>query len=488
MSCSSFSDYFNAKPVFFNISDFDLGVSCLPCENPSDFIEYHTMIIRIIAIIAIILFIIYIFVLKRSHISHLDDSIFKYFNDDFVDRKEEKKQNEELQQIPLLERGEIRENPRPQAKKRQKNIYICDFQTYCCERLIPSCFRGKLWKYIYDDSDDFNLTIKNMSFFTKFLFKYRKKLSFYLVIYGFMLFRPLEYILSIFLANECIEYNSYYRIGFVIVDTILSFCYTMSIYFLMAFLTVRKEMQEIPKDHHEQRAEILNFSFMKGFYFGVIIMIVKILLIANTGRFFSEIGRSTDWALYSLIRQMIFLSLLLRSVLFKKKAIKNNSYYLRKESNLIQTRNYIQKNPIGLFTINKIDKKNTNEQLFKQNLSDKLDKEIDLKIKTIEKIYEINELKGNFKVVLMKKDSSSYPKYTSFMIVLDCCIVAVAAIMILFSYKIPQSYICSYEGAIDSLYYIMMLLEQFVSPLLLFKTVKIENFFSKEEEKKTITS
>ena len=92
-----------------------------------------------------------------------------------VEEKEEKKQNEELQQIPLLERGEIRENPRPQAKKRQKNIYICDFQTYCCERLIPSCFRGKLWKYIYDDSDDFNLTIKNMSFFTKFLFKYRKK-------------------------------------------------------------------------------------------------------------------------------------------------------------------------------------------------------------------------------------------------------------------------------------------------------------------------
>lgn len=457
--CDDASDYLNSPPLLFTTMDF-----CLQNNIPSffkcnhDLGGYFFLIIRIISILIIVVFCV-VLIWKRKRIATwIDNSIFAYFDD---------YKKESYEEIGIDDNSdEIGKN------ETKNNVYIFDFEKYCCQNCCD------IWKkFIYEKIIKNCLKNAIIEPLKNILYKYRKNVSFFLVVFGLMIFRPLEYILSLFFANSCICSYNFSPIIFVFIDLFLSFFYTFNFYFLIAMICLRREIQRIDPLDKLRRAQFFHFTFLKGLYFGILVLIVKLLLIANTGRYFYEIGISSDFACYSLGRQLIFLSLLIKNFIKKKKAIKNNCNVLREVSTLNNIEDYIYKNSLGIETIDELIKQDDNQmENFREEIKKKIEEKKKHKICEVNKILEINE-KQNFKNIIFKKSySSNWPKFTTFLIFIDCLIVATVDIMVLLSITKNETD-CNYQSAFLGISFVVIIIEQSMSAIFFFKTVDKKMFF-----------
>ena len=498
MKCNGF-DYLIQKPLDFIVNeiyyvDFDIPY---PSFDECNIEKVFMTITHCISMSAILMFIGILIYHKIRYKTYKFDkwvnkSIFTLFDDYYMS----KFINNSVSDFSILQ-TEVIKSPEQVlcVKKRtnsklsdwvhRKNVYIFDCEQYCClcccDFWVVSLYNPILNKL--------KLKYREMK---RFFYGNIKIMAFYSVSYGFMLFKPIEYILSLFLANPCIiptdGYNNYILLIFVFFDLVLSFWYTFNIYFLMAFITLRREIQRIDPRDKLARAYVLRFTLLKGLIFGFFIFILKILLIWNSGRYFYEISKSSPLAVYTIGRQLIFLSLMAKSVLFcKNMAIKNDDDILKEESKIFKMQNYFYKRNIrSIGVIAVIEQLKLNNRDHNEYNEEKLNKEIEDvysdKIKELETIFQINDAQ-HFKNILIKtRNTSKYTKGTAFFILLDCFLVTSANVMILASFSLDKNdEICLYETVIDVLMLIVSVMEHFIIPYFIFKAVRTKNFFGKEE-------
>jgi len=364
-----------------------------------------------------------------------------------------------------------------------KNVYIFDWESYCC-LCCPKCWLKNVYNPI---TDFFSAMIKRFSnFISKFISL--KSFSFYCVVFCFMLFRPFDYIFSMILANNCVTDEEGYKYLFMFWDLFSSFIYQFNVYFLVTFIVLRRELQRIDPKDKLARAELLRFTFNKGLGFGVLIFLIKFLLMANTGRYFPEIGSDPALSFYSLARQLIFLSLILKSLLRRRNAIKTDCEVVKEEAKIYLMLNYLYKNSIGktnVFKYLQIESLNHAKEIIydEERLARYLDAQNQQKTLEMVKIFEINDAQ-NFKNVLLKSSrASSYPRYTIWALSLDFFFDMVGDLLSLASYKLTYLLgveFCHYFNFFFSLSLIAKVIELFLLPYLLFLTVKKKNFFGKE--------
>ena len=478
MACSFFK-FLNQDPLLFDIVNPDFNVVDIDYPSLTDCnfkeFEFDLALNRIVRFSAILLFIGVLLYHKYQYKTFffknwVDDSIFTLL-DVYYHAKKSKLDHsisvsQEFSNCAL-----------------HKNVYIFDFETYCC-----LCCHPYWIHHVYYPLKKF---LKEKSLKIKMFFlKNSKTISYYSITFGFMLFKSIEDVLSLLLANNCLIKNQTLITIFVLLDLFLTFWYTFNIYFLMSFLTIRREIQRIDQKNQLERAYILYFTLAKGFFFGLLVFLIKVVLIFNTGKFFYEIGRSPALALYSLGRQLIFLSLLGKCV-GKNMAIKNDCEVLKEESKIFLMQNFIYKKSIGITNVVKILENEYNEdpKNFKydgERLSKKLEEVCNDKIEELEKIFQINDSQIFKNVLIKSSKTSKYPKRIAFLIFLDCFLYVIIDIMILASFKMSRDedakdLKCNYHIFINIVITIVAAMECFLMPYYIFYTVKRRTFFGNEE-------
>ena len=507
-SCSAWG-ILNRELVLPDFNDFDMGISdCYPTFSCCNLIGYEMGVKRILGFVALFLFICLVIYHKMKYKSWLfnnwvEDSIFTIFdplkkeNDESEDNTENEDSDPSItpkkkKSLPNTE--EIVDKFKQEIKKTHgpggKNVYLFDWEQNFCLCCSPSWIKNvymPLHKCFSRFSDCLHTVV-----FNKINLKY---CSYYCVVFAFMFFRPMDYLFSFFLANPCYGGHEGPKSLFLIWDLFSSTIYTLNVYFLVTLIVLRRELQGINPNDKKGRQELFFFTFHKGLGFGILIFSIKLLLMANTGRYFPEIGSDPARAFYSLGRQLIFLTVIMKSCFRKRTAIKNDCDFAKEECKISMMKHFLDRNSLGKSSVFKffqkeggdLEERKEGEYNFDANrLKNFLDDVKRKKLGRLVKMFKIND-EQNFQNPLLKTSkTSSMPKWTVWLLSLDFCLVIVTDVFELTSYKFTnpndsQQY-CQIYNSFTTISLVVKVLELFILPFLCSQTVRKINYFGKEED------
>lgn len=281
------------------------------------------------------------------------------------------------------------------------------------------------------------------------------------------------------------------QVVFFLWDLLSASVYTFTVYFLVTFVVLRRELQRIGSRDNRSRREMLMFTFRKGLVFGLMLLAFKLLLMLCTGRLVHEASSESSaiGAVYSLAREVLFLSVLFKGLLRRRHAIKTDCDVVKEEAKIYLMLSFLYKKGIGRPTVVRFFRSELAQskelQFNKTRLKGELRRCREAKLRELEKTLEINDVQ-NFRNVLLKSHKSSvYPKRAILIMSVIFAAILISDCLSLGSFMlIPQNQVsCNYYGTFIVLKWITKFLEFYYLPYLLTKTVQKRVFFGEEEAK-----
>ena len=234
-----------------------------------------------------------------------------------------------------------------------------------------------------------------------------KYILFYIVVFGYVVLTPLEYLTS-FLTAPCLyETSNVFTNPFLffygIMDLIFSSLSIFVLTFMISFISSRRELQSLHHNDIKGKAFFMHYHVKKGMIFAFSALFVKILLILISGHTYFDESLDAESNIYWLGRSFFFLFLIRRSHSRKRIQINCNYDYLKEESKFFQIQNFLYKHRISA---NKFLDFTNMHETFVDSLKEKLEKDVSVKMKFFKKI--INTIEAQkFKNVIVKKNMDS---------------------------------------------------------------------------------
>lgn len=234
-----------------------------------------------------------------------------------------------------------------------------------------------------------------------------KFILFYIIVFGYVVFSPLEYLAS-FLTAPCLyETSNVFTNPFLflygIIDLIFSSLSIFVLTFMISFISSRREIQSLHHNDVKGKAFFVHYHVKKGMIFAFSGLCVKILLILISGHTYFDESLDAKSNIYWLGRSFFFLFLIRRSHSRKRIQINCNFDYLKEESKFFQIQNFLYKHRISANKF--LDFSNIPEN-FVDGLKEKLENDVSVKMKFFKKIIHTIEAQ-KFKNVLVKKNMDS---------------------------------------------------------------------------------
>ena len=236
-----------------------------------------------------------------------------------------------------------------------------------------------------------------------FLWKKSKSICFYMIIFGYYFFSPIEYLTS-FLASPCLNNNNNLLnnpplLIYGIIDLITSTCSFFVLTFMISLISCRREFLSFHQHDIKGKAFFFHYHIKKGLIFAFLGFLVKLLLMIISGKTFFDMSLDAVSNVFWLGRGIFFLLMIRRSHSRKRVQINCNCDYLKEESKFFQIQNFLYKHRLNLPKIlNCKDSRN-----FKENLTEKLEEDVSVKFEMFKKMVNVLD-DQKFKNVIIRKN------------------------------------------------------------------------------------
>jgi len=285
------------------------------------------------------------------------------------------------------------------------NYNVFDFFNLhkCCQ--IPCC--NQFFTPIFRRIDRFFYPMR------RFFWKHSKSFFFYVIVYGYIFFSPLEYLTS-FLTAPCIDetkevFSNPPLLIYGIIDLIISTCAIFVLTFMISFISSRRELQSFHQNDVKGKAYFFHYHIKKGMIFAWAGLLLKVMLMIISGHTFFDISLDAVSNLYWIGRSLFFLFMIRQS--HSRKVIQRNCNceYLKEESRFFQIQNFLYKNRVD---VNKMMDFKKSKDVFMNYLSEKLDNHIFVKMLLFKRMMKVLEAQ-KFNNVIVKKNLDS--RYHAFL-------------------------------------------------------------------------
>lgn len=175
----------------------------------------------------------------------------------------------------------------------------------------------------------------------KIFWKYSRHLLYHVVVFGFFIFTPLQYVFS-FLLSQCLE--SDVALGmYCILDVVTSTAAFFVLIFMISFISARRELLSLHIKDIKGRAFLFHYHFKKAQIFSIFFFFIKMLLMAISERVFLNISLDSVSKVFYLGQGIFFLLMIRRSHSRKRIQINCNCAFLKEESKYFQIHNFMYK-------------------------------------------------------------------------------------------------------------------------------------------------